>query len=179
MIKTMAVVGVMALTFAAPSAHAQRARSSGGPIELGIDGGVTFGLDDPNITVVALPMQDFRIGYFASDKLELEPRFSINSLHGNGGSLTTYALELGLLLLPSGDRIGNGLYLRPFAGVSGVHVSNAGSTNSGYAGAGVGLKIPFADRRLATRMEANYAHGFSDGGSNQIGVTIGLSFFTR
>jgi len=28
-------------------------------------------------------------------------------------------------------------------------------------------------------MEANYAHGFSGGGSNLIGVLIGLSFFTR
>jgi hypothetical protein len=46
-------------------------------------------------------------------------------------------------------------------------------------GLGVGLKIPFSDRRLATRMEANYSHGFSNGGSNLIGLLIGLSFFTR
>jgi hypothetical protein len=52
-------------------------------------------------------------------------------------------------------------------------------SHSGYAGAGFGLKLPFADRRLATRMEANDSHGFSGGGSNLIGVLIGLSFFTR
>ncbi|MDP9201403.1 MAG: hypothetical protein M3P26_05670 [Gemmatimonadota bacterium] len=34
-------------------------------------------------------------------------------------------------------------------------------------------------RKQATRMETNYSHGFSNGGSNQIGLTIGLSFFTR
>ena len=66
-----------------------------------------------------------------------------------------------------------------FLGVVGVSVSGGGNDNSGYGGAGVGIKIPFADRRLATRMEANYAHGFSSGGSNQIGLTLGLSFFTR
>jgi hypothetical protein len=43
----------------------------------------------------------------------------------------------------------------------------------------VGLKLPFDDRRLATRMEAAYSHTFGNGGANAIGVLIGLSFFTR
>jgi hypothetical protein len=181
MMKKLFVTGVAALAFVASTATAQNARSTGGPVELGIDGGVTFGLDDPNITVVALPLQDFRLGYFIDDKLELEPRFNVNSVHGAGVSITTYGLELGVLYLPSGDRIGKGLYFRPFLGVVGINAGggNGGNNNSGYGGAGVGLKIPFADRRVATRMEANYAHGFSNGGSNQIGIGIGLSFFTR
>jgi len=45
--------------------------------------------------------------------------------------------------------------------------------------AGVGVKLPFADRRLATRMEANYVRDFDNGETNEIGVLIGLSFFTR
>ena len=69
--------------------------------------------------------------------------------------------------------------MRPFLGVSGINVPGPNDSHSGYAGVGFGLKLPFADRRLATRMEANYAHGFSGGGSNLIGVLIGLSFFTR
>lgn len=178
--KRLVVLGAVALALAASSAHAQRARSGGGPVELGVDGGVTFGLDDPNTTVVQLPVQDFRLGYFVDDRLELEPRFSLNSIHGGGASLTTYSLELGVLFIPKGDRVGKGLYIRPFLGTVGISVSGGGgNNNSGYGGAGLGLKIPFADRRLATRMEANYAHGFSNGGSNQIGLTIGLSFFTR
>ena len=52
---------------------------------------------------------------------------------------------------------------------------SGGNNNSGYGGAGVGIKIPFADRRLATRIEANYAHGFSNGGSHQTGLAIGLA----
>jgi hypothetical protein len=181
MMKRLVVLGVTALALTAPAASAQRgSRGSSGPVELGIDAGVTFGLDAPRLTVVALPAQDFRLGYFLNDKLEIEPRFSLNSLHSAGATLTTYAFELGLLLMPSGDRIGNGFYLRPFLGVAGISVSGGGgSNNSGYAGAGFGLKIPFADRRLATRLEANYAHGFSNGGSNQIGLALGLSFFTR
>jgi len=169
-----------ALCLAASNAFAQRARNDGA-IELGVDAGITFGLDDPNLTVIAIPVQSFRLGYFVSDKLELEPRFLVNSLHvgGGGGTLTTYSFEIGALFLPSGDRVGRGLYIRPFGGFAGVSASGIASDSNGFLGAGVGLKIPFADRRLATRMEANYAHSFGDGGTNQIGLLVGLSFFTR
>jgi hypothetical protein len=168
----------LVLCIVAPPLHAQRQATSG-PWELGIDAGVMFGLGDQDVTVVSVPFQTFRAGYFLTNKAEIEPRVSINSIHGGGESLTTSDFKLGLLLIPQGDRVGNGIYLRPFLGVSGVDVSGAGSNNTGYAGAGFGLKIPFVDRRMAMRMEANYAHGFSDGGSNIIGVGIGLSWFTR
>jgi hypothetical protein len=180
LVKRLTVLGVLALAATAPAARAQRgAQRTSGPIELGIDGGVTFGLNNPKVTLVSLPAQDFRLGFFLSDKVEVEPRFNINSLHGGGTSVTTYAFEVGLLLQPEGDRVGKGIYLRPFLGVSGANVSPGGSNNSGYGGVGFLLKLPFADRRLATRLEANYAHGFSNGGTNQIGLLAGLSFFTR
>lgn len=180
MIKKLAVPIAIAFAVSASAASAQRTRETGGPVELGIDAGVVFGLDNPNTTLVSIPVQDFRLGYFIDDKLELEPRFNLNSIHSSGASLTTYGFELGLLFIPSGDRIGRGFYIRPLLGVIGVSVSGAGGSNSnGYGGAGVGLKIPFADRRLATRMEANYEHGFGNGSSNQIGLALGLSFFTR
>lgn len=178
--KRFLVIGAVTLALTAHVAQAQRGSHRGsGQIELGIDGGISFGLDDPKVTVVALPLQDFRFGYFLNDKVEIEPRFNINSIHTDAGSVTTYEFEAGLLLQPGGDRVGKGLYLRPLVGVSGINASGADGAHTGYAGAGFGLKLPFADRRLATRMEANYTHGFSNGGSNEIGVSIGLSFFTR
>jgi hypothetical protein len=178
MMKRLVVLGVAALVITAPAAKAQRSTSRGStPIELGIDGGVIFGLDAPRVTVVSLPLQDFRIGFLVTDDLAIEPRFNLNSVHGNGASVTTYDFALGLVYQP--DRVGKGFYGRPFIGVSGASVSGGGSTNNGYLGLGLGLKLPFADRRLATRMEANYAHGFNNGGFNQIGLLIGLSFFTR
>jgi hypothetical protein len=178
MMKRIVVLGTIALALSATAANAQRTRSSGGPVELGIDGGVQFGLDDPNLTVVQLPIQAFRLGYFLSDKLELEPRLNLNSIHGGGFSLTTYQFELGVLFIPKGDRVGKGLYVRPLLGVIGAS-GEGSSDNTAYGGAGVGLKIPFADRRLAFRTEANYSHGFSSGGSNAIGLTAGLSWFSR
>jgi hypothetical protein len=178
--KKLLVLGAVALTLIAPAAGAQRnSRNGSGGIELGIDAGLTFGVGNSSGTLFSLPTQVFRLGYFLSDKLEFEPRFSINSISGGGNTVSTYNLEAGLLLIPDGDRVGKGLYLRPFAGVTGISVSGGNSANSGDVGVGVGLKLPFADRRLATRLEANYDHGFSGGGSNTIGLLAGLSFFTR
>jgi hypothetical protein len=176
--KKILVVGITAIVLTAPAANAQRSQRSS-PIELGIDGGVIFGLDAPRVTVVALPLQDFRIGFLVNDNLELEPRFNLNSIHSGGGSLTAYSFEFGALFQPAGDRVGKGFYGRPYFGVSGTRVSGGASNNNGYLGIGAGLKLPFADRRLATRMEANYTHGFSNAGTNAIGLLIGLSFFTR
>ena len=179
MMKKLLVVAV-ALALIAPAAEAQRtSRHGSGGIELGIDAGLTFGVGNSSGTLFSLPTQVFRLGYFLSDKLEFEPRFSINSISGGGNTVSTYNLEAGLLLIPDGDRVGKDLYLRPFVGVAGISVPGPGDSNSGYIGAGAGLKLPFADRRLATRLEANYEHGFASGGSNTIGLLAGLSFFTR
>ena len=179
MIKRLLVVAV-AVALIGPAAGAQRtSRNGSGQIELGIDAGLTFGVGSSSGTLFSLPTQVFRLGYFLSDKLEFEPRFSINSISGGGNTVSTYNLEAGLLLIPDGDRVGKGFYIRPFLGVAGISVPGPGDSNSGYAGVGAGLKLPFADRRLATRLEANYEHGFSGGGSNTIGLLVGLSFFTR
>jgi hypothetical protein len=179
MTKRIVVLGILLLAAVAPAAEAQRSQRGSRAIELGIDGGIFFGLDDPNATVVSLPVQAFRIGFPMTPKLALEPRAALNSFRAGGGSVTNYMLELGVVYSPNGDRVGRGLYGRPFVGVSGRSSSGPGDDSDAHLGLGVGLKIPFADRRLATRLEANYAHQFSDPGTNQIGVLIGLSFFTR
>ena len=57
------------------------------PIELGIDGGIMIGFDDPNVTVVSLPVQAFRVGFFMTDRVEIEPRLTFNSISGGGNRL--------------------------------------------------------------------------------------------
>ena len=176
MTKRLAVFGCLALLAAAPLAHGQRAVAR--PLELGIDAGLTVGLDDPRVTVVSLPAQSFRAGWFISDKLSIEPKFSFNSVSGGGASFTTYALEVGSLYHHGGYRAGSGLYARPFAGIAGIG-GDAGSDSNGYLGGGIGAKIPFANRRLATRVEGNLAHVFGATGGTGLGILFGLSFFTR
>jgi hypothetical protein len=181
MMKGLLLCGVAILSLVASTAEAQRSARRGGssPVELGVDGGVVFGLDDPNVSIVSLPIQDFRIGFLVSPRWEIEPRFSLTSIHGGGQTATDYSFAVGALYQPAGDRVGKGLYGRPFIGLSGTSVSGGASDSNGFAGLGLGLKLPWDDRRLATRMEANYTHGFGNGGANAIGVLIGLSFFTR
>jgi hypothetical protein len=180
MMKGILFFSAVALCVVASSAEAQRSsRRGSNAIELGIDGGVIFGLDDPKVSIVSLPIQDFRVGFLLSPQWEVEPRFSLTSIHSEGISATDYSMELGALYQPAGDRVGKGLYGRPFLGVSGTSISGGGSDSNGYAGFGLGVKLPFSDRRLATRMEAAYSHTFGDGGANAIGLLIGLSFFTR
>jgi len=175
MIKKLAVLGCLALALTASAASAQRA---GRLVEFGIDGGITFGLDDPNLTLVSLPVQAFRVGFFMSDRLSIEPRLSFNSISGGGASIQTYAFEVGALFHPGGYRTGRGMYIRPFGGIVGFN-SDPVDDSDGFLGAGVGVRLPFADRRLATRLEANLSHVFDTGGSTALGLLFGLSFFTR
>jgi hypothetical protein len=180
MIKRLLVLTAATLTIVASAAQAQRSSRGGStPIELGIDGAIIFALDNPHATVLALPVQDFRIGFVVSDNFEIEPRFNLTSVHSGGASATDYNFELGVLYQPAGDRVGKGLYGRPFVGISGSSGTGFASDNSGIVGLGLGLKIPFSDRRLASRLEGAYAHGFSNGGTNALAVLFGLSFFTR
>jgi hypothetical protein len=176
MTKNIVVLGLLALVMTAASADAQK--SSARPIELGLDGGISVGFDDPNVTTVSLPVQALRVGFFMNDKLSLEPRVNFNSVSGGGVSIRSYALELGALYHLGGHMKGNGLYVRPFAGIAGVSGDVSGS--DAFLGAGVGVKMPFAQRRLATRLEANLGHAFTEGGgSNGLGVLFGVSLFHR
>jgi hypothetical protein len=183
MMKPVLVLSIAALTAVASSAGAQRSTGGGSnPIEFGIDGGVVFYLGDLSGSVISIPVQDFRAGVLVSPRWEIEPRINLTSFHGGGFSGTAYSVVVGALYQPAGDRVGKGLYGRPFVGLLGSSESGGGTSDSsrnGLAGLGLGLKLPWNDRRLATRMEANYTHWFGDGGGNAIGALIGLSFFTK
>jgi hypothetical protein len=172
--KRFAVLGCLALALTASTADAQRRARL---LEFGVDGGITVVFGDPNLTLVNLPVQDFRVGFFMGDRMSIEPRFHLNSISGGGASAQEYSVEVGALFHPGGHRAGSGLYIRPFAGIVGFNSEPADDSDA-FLGAGVGVKLPFADRRFATRLEANLSHLFSEGdGTNRLGLLFGLSFF--
>lgn len=151
------------------------------PIELGIDAGVTIGLDDDAFTTIDIPVSSLRVGFPLSPRISLEPKLRVNVLTGQGDTFTTYRGELGLLYHFGSDRYPGayhraGLYVRPFAGIVGF--SDGDSDSAGLLGAGVGYKFPLVSR-LSSRFEANFAHYFGEGDANEIGLLAGLSFFTR
>lgn len=175
--KLFLAISLMALGAASAGAQSSAPR----PLELGIDAGVTIGLDDDSFTMIDIPVQAFRVGFPISPRVSLEPKLRINVLTGEGDTFTTYRGELGLLYHLGSDRYPGayhraGLYARPFIGIVGF--SNGDSDSAGLLGAGIGYKLPLVSR-LSSRFEANFAHYFGDGDSNEIGLLAGLSFFTR
>jgi hypothetical protein len=180
---SIAAVAAPAAAQDAAAPAAPMAATVGHPWEFGVDAGANFNLGTPKVTTVGVPVQSFRFGYFVNDRISLEPMVALNTASGGGFTVEDYKAALGLLWHMHTSPAGEGPYVRPFAGFYGSHVSGS-TTSNGVAGAGLGIKFPWGDR-MATRFEANYTHTFqaqasgNSGANNNIGVTAGLSFFTR
>ena len=171
-ILSLAALSILAVS---ASAGAQRGNTSYSPSpEIGIDAGITFGLGTPSVTTIAIPAQQIRMGFFVSPALSIEPTFGLQSVSGGGATFTVYNIGAGALYHFSPSRAANQFYVRPFLNVVGT--SGGGTSNStAVFGIGGGLKVPLRDR-IASRFEANFAHGDGD---NAIGLLAGLSFYTR
>ena len=82
-----------ALLFTASLAGAQPPR----PVELGMDAGATIGLGDNSVTVVEIPQRAFRIGFFFTDRLSVEPKFGLTTISGG----ISIARERGRIYIPA------------------------------------------------------------------------------
>jgi hypothetical protein len=179
LVNTLALVAGLAASVSTASAQV----TTGRLYELGIDGGIEFGLNKPRTTTIGIPAQSMRVGIFMNPKWSLEPSFGVQSTSGGGSRVTMYAARLGALyhLSARPTRTGAGWYVRPFVGLVGFDSDASDSDTRAVLGAGYGYKHQLSDR-FAARFEGNYSHMFAAGGSdanNVIGLTFGLSFFTR
>jgi hypothetical protein len=173
-----------ALTAITLLATAPAARAQTSPIELGIDAALSVGLDEPRVTVIAIPFQQFRIGFFLSPRTSIEPTLAINHIDaeedpefGIDPDITTISVGAGVLFHLTPDRTRSQIYFRPFGGFTSVSLLGESESDPNL-GLGLGLKTPFANR-LASRLEAFVAHEFDGDGTTSVGVLFGLSFFTR
>jgi len=126
-------------------------------IEVGADVGLNFisetsGPETEHLVTLSVPVQAIRVGFFASEKLELEPKFGLIVFHTGSSTFTEYSGQLGLLYHLNSNALGDRVYVRPFLGIIGEGGSGS-SDHQTIFGGGVGVKIPFA-KRFATRMEA-------------------------
>lgn len=150
------------------------------PKELGIDAGIQFGLGDDSYTSVDLPAQRFRVGFFRSPTVSIEPygAYHYDDPAGRGGSSSVLSLGTGLLYHLQPDRADNQIYVRPFAELNYI---SAGESDTQFGiGAGLGLKMPWRDR-LSSRFEAALGYAFESDhlkGGATLNLTAGLSFFT-
>ncbi len=164
----------VAMLACAPAALTAQAN----PVELGIDAALAVTIDDPRVATLGIPVQQFRVGFHQSPTLSIEPTLAINYISIEGfGDLSTISLGVGLLFHTSPNRARGRAYFRPFGGFT--KISDGGDTSPNI-GIGVGYTAPFADRRLATRLEGLLNHTVVDGDdTTSIGVMFGLSFFMR
>jgi hypothetical protein len=195
--RILSIAALSVLVFSS-TAGAQRGTSSsagssgmGTAMELGLDGGVSFGTGGTNnSTLFDAPIKNVRVGFLVSPQWSVEPSLSLSRQSQGNQSNTQYAIGVGGLYHFSAVRAQNQIYVRPFVNFLGFRstVQNPGtpatttttSTTLNELGAGVGVKMPWRDR-LAWRLEAGMSH-FSkplDGSNNRIGLLVGVSYFTR
>lgn len=188
--RVLAIAAVATLVLST-SASAQRRSSSSAssssemPIELGVDGGLSFGLGGTNsVTIFDLPVQSVRAGFFISPEISIEPSLGMTYATSSNVSGSAYNLGVGLLYHFSTSRAQNQLYVRPFLNLEGQSNKVNGTSNSAtntIFGAGVGVKLPATDR-LSWRLEANIGHNSNnnfDNSDNRLGLLFGVSYFTH
>ncbi len=169
------VLGLTALLVVPTRGSAQRR-----PVELGMDGGVQISLTSPTAALVQIPTGLFRVGFFASDLVSVEPSVALTLLTGGGATLTQFQGRLGVLVHFASDPTRARGFVEPLVGIN--HSGGGGSGGTQFtAGGGIGVRIP-AGKDLAARLEAVFTHGFhsnSFDSGNMVGALIGFSFFTH
>lgn len=151
------------------------------PIELGLDGGFAYKLDDPTAFTIQLPLQAFRVGFFASEQVSVEPAVAWNLIKVSDlDAVYTLSGLVGLLYHFTPGRERSQVYVRPFAGVD--LVGGGGETANQFSvGGGIGLKTPVRNR-LGARIEAGFEYGFENDDfdkSSHLFLKVGFSFLAR
>lgn len=154
------------------------AAAQGRPVELGLDAGFDFKVNDPNVTTIGVPVQDLRVGFGLSDRIMLEPRVSFNYLKVESTD-AIWTLGLGGGILFHLNEVRQGIYLRPNATWFNIDAGGA-SASQFAAGAGIGYKT--GSGRVIGRFEAGYSHAFENddfASSDDVVVLLGFSVFTK
>lgn len=159
-----------------PAARNRASAQTANLWEFGMDAALSFGLDNPRVTSLSIPVGNFRAGVFTSDVLEIEPFFAFNYAKIEGfTALSTYQFGVGGLYHFSAERKRSQLYVRPFVALVGASGGGNSNTDVGV-GVGVGIKWPKMNGRIAWRGEGNIA---TTGDNTSINLLWGLSLFTR
>lgn len=150
-------------------------------VELGIDAAFAYDLKEPKTAQISVPSGLFRVGFFASDRISVEPSVAFNWSKASGDDATTVIqARVGVLYHFKTDAAKSRVFVEPLLGVT--HVSSGGESESQFqVGGGIGVKLP-APNHIGLRLEALFAHGFEHGAfsaTDVIAVLIGFSFFTH
>ena len=189
--------GVGALLLLALSAAPLTAQTKGA-IEIGVENGLAVSTtqditDNGTVlsegqtdVIVDFPLLFWHVGFFASDRISIEPGFGLSySNYGGaeGGSYTIFNFSTDVLYnLPSNLFFhAGGLFTYSRVGFEGADSESAGQFN---LGAGLGYRIRLIGDQVKFRIGARYYYSFenaSDGlpSAHSFLATIGLSVFTK
>lgn len=142
-----------------------------------MDAALSFGLDDPNVTALQIPVANVRAGIHTSDVLSIEPFMSFNyaKVEGVPDAFTDYTFGVGALYHLSANRTQSQMYVRPFLALIGGSAGGVSDSDVGL-GVGFGMKWPRLNGRMAWRGEGNIN---VVGDQTVIAFLFGASFFTR
>jgi hypothetical protein len=177
---------------------AKRLAAQQGAVELGIDSEMAYHIlkgSGNDVFQISLPLSSgdlprahnaFRVGFFASDRVSIEPSLSFGYLNPER---TGYRWNLGLATVLQYHLVADPSRLRPYLGL-GANVSvfheypgaGTGMTSSQFGVSGeFGLKIPLQDR-LGLRLAGGVGQFFrSKTFVNRTSLfgTLGISYFTK
>jgi opacity protein-like surface antigen len=195
-------MGVVLLTAGTLLSTANPALAQGrGAVELGVDAALVLQLpqelgialfDDQveDITAVTWPLPFIRVGYYLTDRAEIELRTNLDYVKVGDFNATTFRIDAAY-----GYHFGPADGTRYFVGAGGgidffsenAHPFGQGAVTGSVArfgvGVGVGAKIPVVPQ-LAVRPEVDYSYDFEKEADflpaqHNIVVRVGLSYFTR
>ncbi len=185
-----AVLVALVLVVAAGAGASARAAGRG-TTELGLDAGVRATFSDDietvlgnveveDVVTVSVPVQSVRVGFFVSDRVEVEPSLGFALLSVGGETLSQLSLGVDLLAAFASEPGAPAPYVTIGTLITSFDDGDDTATQFGVAG-GLGVKFPQGDR-WAVRLEAGLARLFENEGEAlaawDLSGTIGFSFFT-
>lgn len=187
------------------------AQGRAGAVELGFDAGVEFSnVEDLDIDGdgtaeefgdelnLGIPIQRFRVGYHASNKISVEPSIGLDYLKiedptddSDDADLSRTEVQIGLAVLihflsdpdnPVAYGILRGTYNLFDENVGDTDDDEEDSVTQAGVAAGIGVKLPAADK-LDVRLEGTYERRFENDddllpSSNNYQVNVGFSWYT-
>jgi hypothetical protein len=156
------------------------------PIELGIDGAISYALVDAgrgaesaNVQTWAFPVQRLRIAFFPMERFQLQSTMAFSVADFGEVSTVRFALGLAAVYHVTGDGVRSGLFA--MGGGAFNLLSHNGSDVQWSLGGGLGYEFPMGDR-LAFRPALEIARSPASHqrlGNTTVSAVVGLSFFTR
>jgi hypothetical protein len=187
----MSFVVVVAIAFLSSVLVPPVSAQGRGATEFGLDGMIAGRLFDDSFQgtpistddafLVGVPLQIFRVGFYVSDRIELEPSTSFTLVSLGGDTAHELGLNLNLLSHLSSQPGKAAPYVRLGGGLLSLDGGGGSSVTQFHANGGFGVKIPTGDR-WAVRLEAAISRNFANDdflGSWDVSALYGFSFFTR